>query len=78
MVTVFILFLWIYAFYRIEKLKLGIILMLVASGISIGLQLIFPFPYGLILGYITYIVIPVRYLRKYSKEWNSKFSNLKD
>ncbi len=72
--TLFVIlpYVWIYAFYRIEKLRMGIVLALVATGISLGPQMVFPFPYGLGTALIITIVLPIYFIRKWSREWNKK------
>ena len=81
-VFMFIPFVWIYAFYRIEKLRRGLGLMF---GIFFAVIII-----GAIIGVITgvspteYVNITILYyaisagtgiyyMRKWSKEWNAKF-----
>ncbi len=72
-VFVFIPLVWIYAFYRIEKLSMGIFLFFVALAVSIVIQLVLPFPYGLIFAYVPTFAIPIYFIRKWSTEWNEKF-----
>lgn len=77
---IFIPYAWIYAFYRIEKLRFGLVLVLINAGIDVGIQVLltwlgFP-PYsGLAVGILVSILLPVRFIRKWSREWNSKFSS---
>ena len=77
--------LWIWAFYRIEKLRLGLLLVI---GVSYGIPFLFMFSvmalsqggnpagseWGIILLIVLEIVIPIRFIRKWSKQWNEKFS----
>ena len=72
----FLPYVWIYAFYRIEKLRLGLIVMLITTASSIVFQIILPFPYGLVVALAIYIILPVPIIRKWSNEWNKKFSDL--
>lgn len=72
-VLMFIPLVWIYAFYRIEQLSMGIFLFFVSIAASIVIQLVFPYPYGLIFAYVPTFVIPIYFIRKWSKEWNVKF-----
>jgi hypothetical protein len=74
-VFIFIPLVWIYAFYRIEQLSMGIFLFFVALAVSIVIQLVFPFPYGLIFAYVPTFAIPIYFIRKWSKEWNTKFQS---
>ena len=71
-VFMFVPYVWIYAFYRIEKLRMGIVLVLISIGINTGIQMLLPFPYGLAVSLAVTILLPVRFLRKWSREWNSK------
>jgi len=72
-ILMFIPLVWIYAFYRIEKLSMGLFLLFVALAVSIVIQVVFPYPYGLILAYVPTFAIPIYIIRKWSKEWNEKF-----
>jgi len=65
-----------WAFYRIEKLRLGLVIILAIEIPSYLLQMILPFPYGLgvSIGMVAIsIVIPIYFVRKWSREWNAKF-----
>ena len=73
-VFMFIPFVWIYAFYRIEKLGLGVVLVVVTLLTSIGVQMVLPFPYGLITAYAVSIGIPISFIIKWSEEWNTSIS----
>ena len=68
-------YLWIYAFYRIEKLRFGLLLILLELMFSISLQTVLPFPYGLIVALASFIIVPIPLIIKWSIEWNKKFSN---
>ena len=74
---------WIWAFYRIEKLRLALVILIPAS---VGFSFL-----GGLVSYIIpnslasmYLLIPISYLpqailaiyliRKWSKQWNEKFS----
>ena len=76
----------LWAFYRIEKLRLGLLLVIVVN-YGIPYLLIFSIAtvsqgYGdpagsewmIILFYVLAIVVPIRFIRKWSKQWNEKFS----
>ena len=71
--SVFVIISW-YAYYRIEKLRFGLIIIAITLSISIGIQMIFPFPYGVVLAIVPSIIIPIYYMRKWSEDWNAKFS----
>ena len=57
-------FVWIWAAYRIKKLRLAL-LIFIPSGIIISLLL--PFPLSLVG-----ISIPLYFMWRWSKEWNEK------
>ena len=65
-------YIWIYAFYRIEKLRLGIVIAIGAFAATIAWGMAFPFPYGLVGNLIISIVVPIYFIRKWSREWNEK------
>ena len=67
-----ILPLWIWLFYRIEKLRLGIAPMAGGIGVNIVLSIVLPYP----LGFVSLVVapiIPLYFHRNWLKEWNKKF-----
>ena len=72
-VLMFVPLVWIYAFYRIERLSTGIFLFFMALAASMVVQLTIPYPYGLIFAYVPTVVIPIYFIRKWSREWNEKF-----
>ena len=72
-VLMFVPLVWIYAFYRIEQFSMGVFLFFVALGISIVIQLVVPFPYGLIFAYVPTFALPIYFIRKWSREWNKQF-----
>ena len=64
---------WIFAFYRIEKFRMGLVLFGVAIGLSIMIQLVLSPPYGIIATLVVTITLPIYFIRKWSREWNAKF-----
>ena len=68
----FIPYAWVIAFYRIEKLRMGILLLLAALGISTTMQMILPFPYGFFFALFGTIALPIYFIRHWSIEWNEK------
>jgi len=83
-VLIFLPFVWIWGFYRIEKLRRGLALMIVI----IFAMLIFGVIMGVITGvdtteytnltwatYILSVLIGIYYMRKWSQEWNEKLSS---
>ena len=71
--SVFTVVAW-YAYYRIEKLRMGLVIIGISLAISIGIQTVVPFPFGIGLAVIPSIIIPIYYMRKWTREWNAKFS----
>ena len=69
-------YVWIWAFYRIEKLRLGIIIAIGTAAASISIGMLIPFPYGLIGNLIISISVPIYFIRKWSHEWNKKLENI--
>jgi len=67
-------YIWIYAFYRIEKLRLGIVIAIGTFALTIALGMLLPFPYGLAGNLIISIVVPIYFIRKWSREWNEKLN----
>ena len=65
---------WIYGFYRIEKLRLGLVLVLITVAANITAQAVLPWPFGLIVALAILVILPIRFIRKWSHEWNKKFS----
>jgi len=72
-VFLFIPYVWIYAFYRIEKLLFGIVIALVSLAITTGIQMVLPFPFGFILAFFTSFFLPIYFIVNWSREWNAKF-----
>jgi len=71
-VFMFLPYVWIFAFYRIEKLRMGVLLLLGAAGISLVPQIILPYPYGFGIALIATILLPIYFIRTWSREWNAK------
>jgi len=65
---------WIYGFYRIEKLRWGLVLVLITVATNITVQTVLPWPFGLIVALGVLVILPIRFIRKWSREWNKKFS----
>ena len=68
-------YLWIYGFYRIEKLRMGLVIIVVTFVASIGIQMLLPYPYGLGTAYIFSIVLPTAFIIRWSREWNVRVVN---
>jgi hypothetical protein len=69
-------YVWIWAFYRIEKLRMGIVIAVGAGLASVALGMLIPFPYGLLGNLVISIVIPIYFIRKWSIEWNDRVSKI--
>jgi len=54
---------------------MGIVLLLITIGVTTAFQVILPFPYGLGSALVISFGIPIYFIRKWSKEWNSKFQS---
>ena len=67
-------YVWIWAFYRIEKLRMGILIAIGAGIASAIWGMSNPYPFGLIGNLIISIVVPIYFIRKWSIEWNEKVS----
>ena len=68
--------LWIFSawsYYSIMKLRKGLLAIAGAWGISIGLQIVFPFPWGLGIA-LGVAPLPIFFtLKKWGNEWNENF-----
>jgi len=82
-IIVFIPFVWIWGFYRIEKLRRGLGLMfgifVVVFVVAIAVQVITgtaasEFTNVTIVFYLLRVLIGIYYMRKWSIEWNKKMS----
>ena len=69
-VLMFIPFVWIFAFWRIEKLVIGIVLLICTAILSVVVQMILPYPFGLYLSYPISFLVPIYFIWKWSNEWN--------
>ncbi|MGI0026605.1 MAG: hypothetical protein ACREAD_02040 [Nitrosopumilaceae archaeon] len=66
----FIPFVSIWAFYRIEKLRKGLVIGLICLGIGMVLQFLLPWPFGIMSELSVNIPVFIHFIRKWSKEWN--------
>jgi hypothetical protein len=67
-------YVWIWAFYRIEKLRMGVLIAIGAGLASAAWGTLIPFPYGLLGNLVISIVLPIYFIRKWSREWNERVS----
>jgi len=47
--------------------------MVAGYGVSIGVSMVLPYPYGLLFALGLAPLIPVYFIRKWTREWNKKF-----
>jgi len=73
-VLMFVPYVWFYAFYRIEKLRRGIVICFISHGIGILTLTILPPVYGVSLTFVFTFAITIYFIRKWSREWNDKLS----
>ena len=59
---------WLYGFYRIEKLGSGILMVIGVAILAIVLLLIPVFGYA--LAWLASAILPIYYIVKWSQEWN--------
>ena len=67
-------YIWIFAFYRIEKLRIGIVIAFGVGFVSVLWSILVPFPYGLLGNLVISIGVPIYFIRKWSREWNERIS----
>lgn len=66
------------AFYRIKKFNQGALIELGVIGIGIGLQMLFPWPFGFIVALAIEMTLPLHYVRKWTVEYNKKLGTNTD
>ena len=59
------------AFFRIKKYKEGVLISLGILGASIGVQMVLPFPFGLIGVFVITSTVSVRFVRRWTREYNA-------
>jgi len=59
---------WLYGFYRIEKLGAGILMVIAVAILAIVLVFIPVFGYA--LAWLASAILPIYYIVKWSQEWN--------
>jgi len=64
---------WLYGFYRIEKLGSGILMVIGVAILAIVLLFIPVFGYA--LAWLTSAILPIYYIVKWSQEWNENILN---
>ena len=61
---------WIYGFFRIEKLIAGILLLIGVAILAVVIQFLIPFEFGFALAWLVSFLVPIYYLVKWSNQWN--------
>lgn len=72
LISALIPFAGFWATYRIKKLRMFIVLLLVLFGPNYIISLLIPFPFSLLPMLVLYIALIVYYVRKWSIEWNNR------
>jgi len=65
---------WVWAFWRIQRLRYGIPVFVLVAGLNIVFQMILPYPWGLFFALFGTSWIMVLFHRRWTTEWNSKFA----
>lgn len=66
----------LYAFFMIEKARKFGLALLGIFAISISVQMVLPFPYGLVFALAASMSISGYLMKKWVKQWNAKFSSV--
>ena len=64
----FIPLVWLWGFFRIEKLIAGILMLIAVAILAMAIQMFIPFYYG--VAWLVSALIPLYYMVKWSQEWN--------
>ena len=68
----FIPIVWLWAFWRIEKLRLALLLLVGILAFQTVMAMLLPFPWGLGAQWAIQILPVIFFVRKWSREWNEK------
>jgi len=63
-------FLWIIGFARIQKLMVGILMLIGVAILVILIQFFIPIEFGYLLAWLVSFLAPIYYLVKWSRQWN--------
>ena len=74
----FIPLVWLYGFFRIEKLIAGILMLIGIAILAIVIQLFIPFYFGYALAWLVSFLAPIYYIVKWSNEWNDSIPTYSD
>jgi len=61
---------WIYGFFRIEKLRAGILMLIGVAILAVVIQFLIPFEFGYGLAWLVSFLTPLYYMVKWSQKWN--------
>jgi len=64
---------WLFGFYRIEKLASGILMVIGVTIVALFFQFVIPWPIGSALAWLVSFLVPLYYMVKWSQEWNENF-----
>jgi len=70
----FIPLVWLWGFFRIEKLIAGIVMVIVVAILASALTIFIPF-FGYALAWLASVILPIYYIVKWSQEWNEDILN---
>ena len=65
----FIPLVWLWGFFRIEKLIAGIVMVIVVAILASALTIFIPF-FGYAIAWLVSVILPIYYIVKWSQEWN--------
>ena len=61
---------WIYGFFRIEKLMAGILMLIGVVILTVVIQVLIPFDFGFAIAWLVSFLTPIYYIVKWSNQWN--------
>jgi len=65
---------WLYGFFRIEKLMAGIAMVIAVAILALVILFFIPF-FGYALAWLASVILPIYYIVKWSQEWNENILN---
>jgi hypothetical protein len=68
-------FLNLWAAYRIRRLRIFVLLLIVITIINFAVGFVIPFPYSLPVQIAIYIALVYLYMKRWTLNWNNKFSS---
>jgi len=63
---------WLYVFYRVHRMKLGIALFILFISTPTFLQMILPYPFGIIISLTGLVTIELLVIRKVCNRYNKE------